>query len=381
MNNVFDPLVWGLVPFHFWSVVFFVFGAIVGSFLNVCVYRMPRDLSVIRPHSRCPHCEGRIAWRHNIPMISWLVLRGKCADCRHPISFRYPVVELATALGFLVCWLSFGPQAGLALSYCILLSLLLAATLIDVEHFIIPDEITVGGIFLGVAGSALVPALHGAESGTASALVSLGGLLGGAGVVYLIVRVGKLLFGRLREELGENVTVVFGEEALHLPRGREIPYGDMLYRKTDTIIVPARKVEMIDRCYPNAEVRLSQERLLIGSESFDPESVSYLEAVTDRIVIPREAMGLGDVKFMGAIGAFLGWQATLFSLMLSSFIGALLGVGLILSGRQEWSSRLPYGPYIAAAAVAWIFMPAEFRAGWNRNLDELWRMIVPGGWG
>jgi len=106
-------------------------------------------------------------------------------------------------------------------------------------------------------------------------------------------------------------------------------------------------------------VRLSPRLLRIGDEEMNPETVPHMEAVSAEIVLPREAMGLGDVKFMGAIGAFLGWQAAIFSLMLSSIIGSCVGVALILFRRREWSSRLPYGPYIALAAVIWIFAGAK----------------------
>jgi leader peptidase (prepilin peptidase)/N-methyltransferase len=114
-------------------------------------------------------------------------------------------------------------------------------------------------------------------------------------------------------------------------------------------------VELADRCYKNVLVRLMPEKLLIGDEQLNPEDVPHLEAVSSEIILPREAMGFGDVKFMAAIGAFMGWQATLFSLMVSSIIGAIVGVTLIACGKREWSSRLPYGPYIAAAAVIWMF--------------------------
>ncbi|HEY0455255.1 MAG TPA: A24 family peptidase, partial [Verrucomicrobiae bacterium] len=125
-------------------------------------------------------------------------------------------------------------------------------------------------------------------------------------------------------------------------------------------------------CYKEVRVRLSPERLLIGEEEFNPEEVPHLELYADRMVLPREAMGFGDVKFMGAIGAFLGWKATLFSLMVSSIIGALVGIVLIILRKQEWSSRLPYGPYIALAATIWIFGGQKFvdwwlSAGWLRH--------------
>jgi leader peptidase (prepilin peptidase)/N-methyltransferase len=148
--------------------------------------------------------------------------------------------------------------------------------------------------------------------------------------------------------------VVFTETELVLP-DRSISYGELLYRKTDMITFEAKMVELIDRCYKTVQIRLTREKLEIGDEALDPEQVPHLEAITDRMILPREAMGLGDVKFMAAIGAFLGWKATLFSLMVSSIIGAFVGVILILIRRQEWSSKLPYGPYIALAAIIWMF--------------------------
>jgi leader peptidase (prepilin peptidase)/N-methyltransferase len=100
---------------------------------------------------------------------------------------------------------------------------------------------------------------------------------------------------------------------------------------------------------------LSPHRLQIGDEELNPEAVPHLEAVCSELVLPREAMGLGDVKFMAGIGAFIGWQGALFSLMASSLLGSVVGIVLIAARKREWSSRLPYGPYIAAAAVIWIF--------------------------
>lgn len=375
MNNLFDPAVWGQVPFHFWSAAFFVFGAMTGSFLNVCIYRMPRNISVIAPPSRCLHCERRISWRHNLPLVAWLFLRGKCAHCGHPISVRYFAVEALAGGGFLACWLFFGPAFGLAVIYGFVLAGLLAATFIDIEHFIIPDEITWGGIVAGFFCSFLAPDLHGTEVRAEAMEASFWGIAVGGGIVYAIVRVGKLLFGRRRIELEENSTIVFGEESLFLPQ-QEIGYGEIFYRRADTVVVLAKKAELIDRCFLNAEVRLSQHSLKIDGAMFQPEEVPYLEVVADRIVIPREAMGLGDVKFMAAIGAFLGWQAVLFSLMLSSIVGAAIGVGLIAVGRRDWSSRLPYGPYIAVAAVIWIFLPEGLRDGWGAQVESFFQIFA-----
>ncbi len=355
IKAIFEPATWALVPFHFWSVAFFIFGAIVGSFLNVCIYRMPREESLIRPPSHCPHCGYSIPWYLNIPLGTWLYLRGKCANCRAAISARYFFVELLTALLFLAAWLQAGHQSvWLALVYCLFLSGLIVATFIDFEHFIIPDEITIGGMVAGFLCSFAVPSLHRAEAIAPSLLQSLLGIAAGMGFVYAVLRVGKLLFGRLKIVLEPNSKVVFTETELVLPDKR-VSYDDIFYRKTDTITFEARMLELIDRCYRAARVRLSPEKLLIDEERFDPEQTPHMEAVAERMVLPREAMGFGDVKFMGAIGAFLGWKAVVFSLMASSIIGALVGVVLIAAGKQEWSGRLPYGPYIALAAVIWIF--------------------------
>src|SRR5437868_3535975 len=99
---------WSLVPFHFWSLCFFVFGCMIGSFLNVCVYRMPRGLSIVSPPSHCPHCKYAIPFYLNIPLVTWLWLGGKCRNCGAAISSRYFIVELLTGLSFLGCWLKFG---------------------------------------------------------------------------------------------------------------------------------------------------------------------------------------------------------------------------------------------------------------------------------
>jgi hypothetical protein len=140
VNAAVNPAVWSAVPFHFWSVVFFVFGSMVGSFLNVCIHRLPLGQSVVTPGSHCPACKYAIPWYLNIPLLTWVYLGGKCRNCRAPISVRYLLVELLTAMLFCACWLAFGAHsAWLALIYSFFLAGLIAATFIDAEHEIIPD--------------------------------------------------------------------------------------------------------------------------------------------------------------------------------------------------------------------------------------------------
>jgi leader peptidase (prepilin peptidase) / N-methyltransferase len=360
----FDPEVWARVPFGFWTVSLFVFGCIVGSFLNVCIHRMPRGESIVSPPSHCPYCNYSIPWYLNIPLLTWLYLRGRCANCKAPISIRYFLVELLTGVVFAVCWIKFGnPTPALALVYCFFIAGLIVATFIDFEHFIIPDEITFGGIAVGFILSFLLPSMHFTKSASDSMQQSLLGVGVGVGILYGILRLGKLFFGRQRMALEPGTHVVFTETHMKWP-GSEIEYGDVLYRTSDTIHFHAQQLEMIDRCYKDVEVSLRQNRLLVGEEVFDPNTVLHMEATLDELVLPREAMGLGDVKFMGAIGAFLGWQSVVFSLAVSSMIGSVVGVTLIALKKKEWSNRLPYGPYISMAVVIWIFYGREWIDSW-----------------
>lgn len=368
IRSIFDANNWAAVPFHFWTLIFFAFGAVAGSFLNVCIYRLPLGQSVISPPSHCPRCKCSIPWYLNIPLVTWLYLGGRCRNCDAPIPARYFLVELFTAILFAGAWLRVGAASpALALVYCLVLSGLIVATFIDFEHFIIPDEITLGGMAAGFLSSALVPALHGVESIAVSMKQSLLGLWVGAGVVYLILRAGKLFFGRQRLQLTGETTIAFGESGMELP-GRTVAFDEVFYRKSDTIVLRARRLELVDRCYREVTVRLSPKVLRIGEERIDPETVPWMEAICSEVVLPREAMGLGDVKFMGAIGAFLGWQAVLFALVVSSLVGALIGISLVAARRRELSSRLPYGPYLALGTALYIFAGPALIAWYQRLL-------------
>ena len=205
---IFDTQYWGQVPFHFWSLVLFILGSMVGSFLNVCIYRLPLGQSVVSPPSHCPHCKYSIPWYLNMPLITWLYLRGKCRNCGAPISVRYFLVELLTGVTFLACWLQFGhTSAVLALVYSFFLAALIAATFIDFEHFIIPDEITIGGTVAGFILSFLVPSLHGQAALTDSMKQSKRGIAAGAGILYATLSGGKLPSGRQKLGLTSEARV------------------------------------------------------------------------------------------------------------------------------------------------------------------------------
>src|SRR5215469_15184705 len=217
LHTIFDAHTWASVPFQFWSIILFIFGCMVGSFLNVCIHRLPLGQSIVSPPSHCPHCQYSIPWYLNVPLVTWLMLRGKCRNCGAPISIRYFLVELLTGVLFLGCWLKFGAvSAGLALVYCLILAGLIVATFIDFEHFIIPDEITIGGMVVGFVISIFFWRLHGQETLVGSVKESLLGIGLGAGLIYAIVRLGKLLFGRQRIEIPESVKIVFSETGVYL---------------------------------------------------------------------------------------------------------------------------------------------------------------------
>lgn len=178
----------------------FVFGAIIGSFLNVCIYRIPAGKSIVRPGSQCA-CGQPIRWYDNLPILSWFILRGRARCCGRPYSIRYPLVELLTATLFLGCWLLFPPAKAACL--WVLISGLICATFIDIDTFEIPDVFSVGLAIVGFCLSLVVPALHGHEhpvfvvASLRSVTDSLQGMFIGAGLVYMVSELAYLI---LRKE-------------------------------------------------------------------------------------------------------------------------------------------------------------------------------------
>jgi len=243
-------------------------GLIIGSYLNVVIHRLPRRESTVLPRSRCPHCGALIRAIDNLPLVSFLILRGRCRNCRAPISWRYPVVEAITAALFVACFEVFGATwHGLV---AILFSCVLVALAgIDLEHFLLPDLLTLPALVLG-----LLVSLRADWIAPRQAL--LGALLGG-GALWLLARAWVLL----RHE---------------------------------------------------------------------------------------EGMGLGDVKMLAMVGAFLGWQGVLVTVFVGSLAGALLGLSLIALGRLDLGSRLPFGVFLAAGAAVALFCGPALVVRYSRLL-------------
>ena len=177
-------------------------GLIVGSFLNVCIWRLPRDEQVVRGRSHCPACGAMIRWHDNIPLVSFIRLRGRCRACRGRISWRYPAVELLTGLALAAAIARWG-VSGPGVVYAGLFCALIVVSFIDAAEQMIPDVITLPGLALGVAASAAWPALHGTGNRVASVQASVVGALVGGGSIYLMGLVGRWLFKKEAMGIGD----------------------------------------------------------------------------------------------------------------------------------------------------------------------------------
>ncbi|MDP3723251.1 MAG: prepilin peptidase [Candidatus Omnitrophota bacterium] len=171
----------------------FVIGACVGSFLNVCIYRLPREQSIIRPRSRCQRCQHPIAWYDNLPLLSLVLLRGRCRHCHTPIRWHYPVVELLTAFLTVVVFDRFGVGAK-GFIYAVFVYALIIVSFIDLEFQIIPDEISLGGLVAALLISVWLPGMHGTDSRWLALQRSVVGLVVGGGLLYATGLMGNVIF-------------------------------------------------------------------------------------------------------------------------------------------------------------------------------------------
>ena len=335
----------------------FVLGAVVGSFLNVCIYRWPVELSINRPRrSFCPQCKEPIAWHHNLPLVSWLVLGGRCANCRGKILFRYFAVELVSALLFLAIWQRFSWQV--AIAYWVFVSFLIIGTFIDFEHFIIPDRVTIGGTIAGVACSMVVPALMRTDSRVAAGVrAALAAALGYV-ILWIVLEAGKIAFGRKRIEFDGPTTFAWtkrGDDADFVVGTEESLWSEYFAREKDRLLLHCDEVRIDDRELGNVTLNFRYDRVNADGHVLMLDDLTHISGVTRELVIPREAMGRGDLKFLAAIGAFLGWRAVLFSLFAGSLLGSVIGLVTLIVGKPVWSAKLPFGPYLAFGALTWMF--------------------------
>jgi len=277
-----------LIPWFFPAVAF-ILGAMIGSFLNVCIYRIPENKSIVHPGSHCYSCGKPIPFHLNVPILAWVFLRGRAACCGAPFSIRYPAIELLTALLFFAAWMVAPPTV--ALVFFLWISFMICVTFIDLDHMIIPDRFSIGGMFIGVFLSVFIPQLHNVAApdalagGFSSMIISIKGALIGSGIILWIMILAEL-------------------------------------------------------------------------------------------ALQKEAMGFGDVKLMGAIGAFCGWQGAVFSLFGGAVLGTIAfvifkGITAISTRKptkpqdeekdaskeedeESGSQEIPFGPMLAAGSILYL---------------------------
>jgi leader peptidase (prepilin peptidase)/N-methyltransferase len=254
----------------------FLFGLLIGSFLNVCILRIPADKSIVLPSSSCTKCGKDIAPYDNIPVLSWLILRGKCRNCKTKISAMYPAVELLTGLLFLACYLIFGPTVD-ALKWAVFAALLVVLTVTDLRERILPDEVNFFGLGAGLLFSFFTKSLDGTAAWLANRWFA----------------------------------------------------------------------------FPPPPFALSFADALLGAAA----GSGLLWAVAEGYfrLRGREGMGLGDVKMMAAVGAFLGLKRTMMTVLLGSLLGSVIGIALMAISKKGRDYELPFGTFLGAGALLIVF--------------------------
>ena len=249
-----------------------LFGLALGSFMNVCIYRIPLKKSIVSPPSSCPNCGERIRFYDNIPLISYLLLLGKCRHCSNPLAWHYPLVEALTGLLSVALFIRYGlsNQYLLYFLYLLFTSVLVTISFIDLHHKIIPDVLSLSGIVVGLAASFM--------PGTISWLDSLIGIIAGGGSLFLVAFVYERITG-------------------------------------------------------------------------------------------REGMGGGDIKLLAMIGAWLGWRQLYLVVLISSLVGAIVGIAFLLLAGKGFRVRIPFGPFLSLGAMVCLFFGLELMNWYSQLLQ------------
>lgn len=304
------------------SILAGLIGAALGSFANVCIVRMPEGASVVRPRSHCPKCDRQLSWWENIPILSYVLLGGKCHGCKQPISWQYPAVELLCIVLALVTWWHYRQPLYFFVYFCFLLVPLVIITFIDLKHRIIPDEISLTGIFVGVATNILFSV--GDDVWPMTIATCVGALVG-----FVLVAVAEQLYRRLKKMEKERTIELLVAGALFGILGANVVAGHAGYRVMAAVH--------------------SALGALIGGMSL------FIVALVYEKLKKQEGLGGGDVKLIAMLGAFFGWSASIMMLLVSSILGSLVGIVMIIILRKDLKYAIPFGPFLAIAGVIQLF--------------------------
>lgn len=382
-----------------WVALWAVTGALIGSFANVVVYRWPRGESVVRPRSRCPHCQRVLGPLDLVPVLSWLALRGRCRSCGRAIAVRYPLVEATMALGFglIAAWLPFVTTGPSALPLLALFAMLLMAALIDLDTYLLPDALTIGAAAVALLGAFL----YAPGSGLPTPREALIGAAVGVGVLVLINRLGGLALRRFadtKERLWPVSLDTVNAAAL----------AGVLAGVWVALIVGA--LQVVGSAAARRPLRLPEPLLygawllglvLVASGVGEAWGVGVAEGVAGSVIgagafaflgavwwwladwrsserrAPQDeagppdeddgepvAMGFGDVKLAAPLGAMLGWEAFLVGLLLAVLLGAVVGVAQRVAGGSRF---VPFGPFMVVGGFLALLV-ARPVLGWYLGL-------------
>lgn len=325
------------------SFTMFALGAIIGSFLNVCIVRLPHAKSIVFPASHCVHCQKPIAWHDNIPLLSYVILAGRCRQCKQKISFRYFLVELVTALSFLLFYKYFGWNI-ILIPYLVMHCGFIVATFVDFELRIIPDEISIGGTIAGVVFSLLIPQLHGQDVFWKGGLWSVVGLLVGGGSIYLMGLLGNVVIPRSRRKIDNVLKEEFYQVISPMePEVFEGLWNEM--HRCNYIVIKGDSADVLDSFWDLKKA----EELKLGPDYAHLSKKVYK-------VLRMDTMGGGDVKLLAMVGAFMGWKLALLSFFLAPFFGALYGIFEKIRTKE---STIAYGPFLVLGALISLFKGDE----------------------
>lgn len=336
-------------------------GACIGSFLNVVIYRSPRGLSLSEPpRSFCPKCGKMIHWYNNIPLLSWPVLRGRCADCGEKIPFRYWAVEAVTALLFAAVAFEFGMECmPTQILLCAWVALAIAVFCIDMETMLVLPIMTLAAAVCGIGAVALSPWLIASDCYYAgdAALSSLCGAFCGFILLKATAFAGRVMFGSKRTIFSTAEPWMLRpsddeEDIILQVKGDEWRWSDLFAEERNRLILKNATLYIDGK--ERAHGCLAFEESSVESDTgavFNLEEIDGAQGVCTEIEWRREVMGTGDAWIALAIGALCGWQGVVFSLAAGSVIGIV--AGLVRGIRR--GEPMPFGPCIMTAALIWLF--------------------------